>query len=131
MTDQDRIEAIRNAEARADQAFRDISRAENEDERKDARDLYRHYKSRASLLGERIVQILPADGWQAIYRLSDGKEAASCLVCFALIETMEGSGERFYTVKPMDNGDYVSFCDEDREAQPQRAVKHPRYHRDL
>ncbi|HTV85797.1 MAG TPA: hypothetical protein VME63_10335 [Dyella sp.] len=58
-----------------------------------------------------ILQILPATGWVAVYDES-GEESAASLVCFALVETLDG-GNRQHEVRPMHaDGKRIVFADE-------------------
>ena len=58
-----------------------------------------------------ILQILPANGWVAVYDES-GDESASTLVCFALVETLD-NGARQQEVRPMcADGKRIVFADE-------------------
>jgi hypothetical protein len=58
-----------------------------------------------------ILQILPATGWVAVYD-ERGEESASTLVCFALVETVDGDARR-QDVRPMHaDGKRVVFADE-------------------
>jgi hypothetical protein len=58
-----------------------------------------------------ILQILPANGWVAVYDES-GEESASTLVCFALVETLD-NGPRQQEVRPMcADGKRIVFADE-------------------
>ena len=58
-----------------------------------------------------ILQILPANGWVAVYDEA-GEESAATLVCFALVETMEGSNKT-QAVRPMcADGKHIAFADE-------------------
>lgn len=61
----------------------------------------------------KIVSIIPADGWNAVYGKKETEPEAFPLVCFALYETVDGNT----AVRGMDAGDAekVSFCDEDPE----------------
>lgn len=59
-----------------------------------------------------ILQILPATGWVAVYDES-GEESAASLVCFALVETLDG-GNKQQAVRPMRaDGKRIGFADED------------------
>ncbi|GLQ97330.1 hypothetical protein [Dyella mobilis] len=58
-----------------------------------------------------ILQILPANGWVAVYDES-GEESAAALVCFALVETLD-NGARQQEVRPMSaDGKRIAFADE-------------------
>jgi hypothetical protein len=58
-----------------------------------------------------ILQILPANGWVAVYDES-GEESAAALVCFALVETLEG-GNKTQAVRPMcADGKHITFADD-------------------
>jgi len=58
-----------------------------------------------------ILQILPATGWIAVYDEA-GEESASALVCFALVETLDGSNKS-QAVRPMcADGKRIVFADE-------------------
>lgn len=57
---------------------------------------------------ERIVQIMPADGWKAVYVNGDGVVAVVPLVGWALVE--DGEGRRH--VDGLDGrGDVITLCD--------------------
>lgn len=58
-----------------------------------------------------ILQILPANGWVAVYD-ENGDESAATLVCFALVETLD-NGARQQAVRPMcADGKHITFADE-------------------
>lgn len=58
-----------------------------------------------------ILQILPANGWVAVYDES-GEESAAALVCFALVETLD-NGSKQQEVRPMcADGKRIAFADE-------------------
>jgi hypothetical protein len=58
-----------------------------------------------------ILQILPANGWVAVYDES-GEESAAALVCFALVETLDG-GNKTQEVRPMcADGKRIVFADD-------------------
>jgi hypothetical protein len=58
-----------------------------------------------------ILQILPANGWVAVYDEA-GEESAATLVCFALVETTDG-GNKTQAVRPMcADGKHVVFADD-------------------
>jgi hypothetical protein len=58
----------------------------------------------------KILQIMPADGWNAHYRNEGKPEVAERIVCFALVELLE-RGERTQEVRPMSrSGAGVHFC---------------------
>ena len=55
---------------------------------------------------DNIIQIIPADGWVAVFEEADD-ESAQSLVCFAVVEE---AGKR--AVRPMlANGKQISFAD--------------------
>lgn len=55
---------------------------------------------------DNIIQIIPADGWVAVFE-ENGEESAQSLVCFAIAET---AGKR--EVRPMlANGKQIGFAD--------------------
>lgn len=55
---------------------------------------------------DNIIQIIPADGWVAVFEEA-GDESAQSLVCFAVVEE---AGKR--AVRPMlANGKQISFAD--------------------
>lgn len=57
----------------------------------------------------KILQIIPADGWQAHFTADDGPEITDPLVCFALVGAEDGSPQ----VRPMYETDIgIDFCDE-------------------
>lgn len=57
-----------------------------------------------------ILQILPASGWVAVYD-DNGEESAAALVCFALVETLDGS--KVQAVRPMcAEGKQIVFADD-------------------
>lgn len=61
---------------------------------------------------EKILQIIPADGWMAKYENKEEPDILEAVVCFALVESFE-NGEALRTVRPMSWVDtYVDFCDE-------------------
>lgn len=58
-----------------------------------------------------ILQILPANGWVAVYD-ENGDESAATLVCFALTETLD-NGVKQQAVRPMcADGKHIVFADE-------------------
>lgn len=58
---------------------------------------------------ENILQIMPADGWVALY---EGEDSLP-LVCFALMRGVDGEGAEFTAVRPMACIDVdVVFCDD-------------------
>lgn len=58
-----------------------------------------------------ILQILPATGWVAVYD-DGGEESAAPLVCFALVETLDG-GSKQQDVRPMSaEGKRIAFADD-------------------
>lgn len=60
---------------------------------------------------ETIIQIMPADGWVAVYEM-DGEESAEPIVCFALVESIE-DGIKRRDVRPMcADGKLIDFADE-------------------
>lgn len=63
---------------------------------------------------DKILQIMPAEGWYATYEDEDGETTFSALVCFALVESEE-EGKTHRAVRPMSWGSegYVDFSDED------------------
>jgi len=56
----------------------------------------------------KIVQLLPADGWFAVYENDDGSEIKSALSCWALVRDAEGDT----SVMGMDAADYVDFAED-------------------
>jgi len=59
---------------------------------------------------ETIIQIMPATGWVAVFD-ENGDESAEALVCFALVESVQGGATR-RDVRPMlVNGKQISFAD--------------------
>jgi len=63
---------------------------------------------------DKIVQIMPAEGWVAAFEDEDGEEQIAALTCFALVETEE-EGKVYRSVRPMiwsDEG-IIDFADED------------------
>ena len=55
---------------------------------------------------DNIIQIIPADGWVAVFE-ENGEESAQTLVCFAIVEE---AGKR--AVRPMlANGKVISLAD--------------------
>jgi hypothetical protein len=60
----------------------------------------------------KILQIMPADGWFAIQN-SDDDESLDAVVCFALVESL-ANGVVTRSVRPMIwNGDEVGYADEE------------------
>ena len=58
-----------------------------------------------------ILQILPANGWVAVYD-ENGEESAATLVCFALTETLD-NGNKQQHVRPMcADGKRIVFADD-------------------
>jgi hypothetical protein len=58
-----------------------------------------------------ILQILPANGWVAVYD-ENGEESAAALVCFALVETSDPANKQ-QEVRPMcADGKRIVFADE-------------------
>lgn len=61
---------------------------------------------------DKILQIIPAEGWFAVHRGENDQEALDPLVCFALVEITE-DGKSMRTVRPMSwADDMVDFSDE-------------------
>lgn len=61
---------------------------------------------------EKILQIIPVEGWLAKYENKGEPTIFEPVVCFALVESFE-TGETLRTVRPMCWADsYVEFCDE-------------------
>ncbi|HEX7813742.1 hypothetical protein [Dyella sp.] len=59
---------------------------------------------------ETILQLLPANGWVAVFE-DAGEESAQALVCFALVENTEGGVAR-RQVRPMcADGKHIGFAD--------------------
>ena len=57
----------------------------------------------------KILQIMPADGWSALFEDEDSIP----LVCFALVQGVDESGSPVSSVRPMACVDEViGFCDE-------------------
>ena len=54
---------------------------------------------------KKILQIIPAEGWFAIFTHDDKTRSKNPLVCWALVE----DGEEIW-VEGMDGGEYVEFC---------------------
>ena len=42
-------------------------------------------------MGEKIVQIIPADAWFAVFKMDDGSELSLPLTCWALFQDEDGS----------------------------------------
>lgn len=65
-------------------------------------------------LTERMIQIIPADGWHARYKQDDGKIELSRLQCFALVERTQERGGPEQTVHGMDADvdGHMEYCDE-------------------
>lgn len=58
---------------------------------------------------EKILQIMPADGWVASFEDED----ALPLVCFALMQGVDGEGNAFTAVRPMACvDDEIVYCDD-------------------
>lgn len=65
-------------------------------------------------LERKILQILPADGWYAVFTNTGGDDAFDPLVCFALVEDRHppSAPSMIQAVVPMSWQDgYVDFCD--------------------
>ena len=61
---------------------------------------------------DKILQIIPAEGWFALYRNEGQPDEREAVVCFALVETKEERGQIRWDVRPMSWCDgYVDFCD--------------------
>lgn len=59
---------------------------------------------------ENIIQIMPANGWVAVYD-EGGEESAQAIVCFALVESVENGATR-RDVRPMStDGKQIGFAD--------------------
>lgn len=56
----------------------------------------------------KIIQIIPAIGWCAVYDQGEDKKLKAPVVCWALIEEENG----FRCVVGMDAIDTIGFCDE-------------------
>jgi len=59
----------------------------------------------------RIIQIIPAANWDAVYRDGDGDELKTPVACWALVEEKEGNCDTFTYVVGLDATDTVDFCD--------------------
>jgi hypothetical protein len=58
---------------------------------------------------ERILQLLPADGWDAMFDDEDNV----AVVCFALVESIDEEGAVSSAVRPMGSiGNAIEFCDD-------------------
>ena len=55
---------------------------------------------------KKIIQMLPADKWSAVFKQDDGTELKESLVCFVLVER---DGET--AVEGLCGGEYIDFCD--------------------
>lgn len=57
---------------------------------------------------EKILQIMPAEGWVALYEDEDRLP----VVCFALMQGVDDEGKTFTAVRPMAcMDDEIDFCD--------------------
>ena len=63
---------------------------------------------------DRILQIIPADGWRARFREEDGRITSSRIACFALVEVSEPDGTTTEDVRAIDIGasGYAEFVTE-------------------
>jgi hypothetical protein len=60
----------------------------------------------------KILQILPADGWFASFTYEDGDESMDAVMCFALVESVE-DGRAVQSVQPMVwSGGEAVLCDD-------------------
>ncbi len=59
----------------------------------------------------RIIQIIPASNWCAVYKDTDKDELKTPIACWALVEEKEGKGNTFTYVVGLDAADTVDFCD--------------------
>jgi hypothetical protein len=68
----------------------------------------------------RVIQLLPADGWRAVYAGKDGKPWADRLVCWALVATPDGNNDRdFGEVLPWSEQAVVGLvADSDGDVTP-------------
>ncbi|MDP2822437.1 MAG: hypothetical protein Q8O52_07130 [Sulfuritalea sp.] len=58
---------------------------------------------------EKILQIISADGWEAMFEDEDNVS----VVCFALVQSTDEQGVTSSEVRPMGSiGDAIEFCDE-------------------
>jgi hypothetical protein len=58
---------------------------------------------------ERILQLLPAEGWEAMFEDEDNVT----VICFALVETVDEEGTVSSAVRPMASiGTDIEFCDD-------------------
>lgn len=58
---------------------------------------------------ERILQLLPAEGWEATFEDEDNVT----VICFALVESVGEDGAVSSAVRPMASiGDSIEFCDD-------------------
>ena len=57
---------------------------------------------------KKILQIIPAEGWQYVCKDDDGSEMVDPLVCWALVEL--DTGDR--AVEGMAFGDYIDFVED-------------------
>ena len=62
---------------------------------------------------DKIIQIMPAEGWYAKFRDEDGEENYALVVCFAIVETEE-EGHLYRSVRPMYSSPegMIDFADE-------------------
>ena len=57
---------------------------------------------------EKIIQIISADGWEAMFEDEDNVP----VVCFALVQSTDEEGGSSSEVRPMASiGDAIEFCD--------------------
>ena len=58
---------------------------------------------------ERILQLLPAEGWEAMFEDEDNV----AVICFALVESVDEEGKVSSAVRPMASiGAEIEFCDD-------------------
>lgn len=57
----------------------------------------------------KILQIIPADGWEAMFEDEDSVP----VVCFALVQAIDEQGAMSTDVRPMASlGEAIEFCDD-------------------
>ena len=59
-----------------------------------------------------ILQIIPAEGWKAHYKVEGEIDSLEPIVCFALVEETDTDGKKKQAVLPMSWSEYeVDFCE--------------------
>ena len=74
-------------------------------------------------MGGKILQIMPADGWCAVYRDSKGVKYTNPIIGFALVE--EPDGTRYVSGFDMDDGTTSFNADDENHIGYARGLDQP------